>query len=58
MLSVPVLAYAFLILSRNWDYGKLNIAFTQYGRVRVAGDFPEKTAAAAPAGGVTGEQAA
>ncbi|KIH91581.1 hypothetical protein SPBR_01941 [Sporothrix brasiliensis 5110] len=51
-LLLPVLAFATLVLSRNWDYSGLNIAFTQYGRVPVAGGhFPEKeqAAAAAPA---------
>lgn len=65
VLLVPVVALAFLALARKWDYGRMNIAFTQYGRVRAAeGTFPEKNsndaaaAAAAPAGGpVTGEPA-
>jgi len=61
LLMIPLLSFAFLALSRHWDYGKLNIAFTQYGRVRQGGDSPEK-GAAAPAGGpiasATGEQAA
>lgn len=53
VLMVPVLAFATLFMSRNWDYNKLNIAFTQYGRVAVAGgNYPEKeqAAAAVPAG--------
>ena len=62
VLMIPVLAAAFIVLSRNWDYSKLNIAFTQYGRVaRSEGTFPEKApapGAAAPAGGVVGDQAA
>lgn len=48
VLMVPLLCYIFLILSRNWDYGRMNIAFTQYGRVNVH-DFPEKPTK--PAGG-------
>jgi bacteriorhodopsin len=49
ILLIPVLTYAILFLSRKWDYGKLNIAFTQYGRVAsTPGTFPEK-AAPAPA---------
>lgn len=49
ILLIPVLTYATIVLSRKWDYGKLNIAFTQYGRVASApGTFPEK-AAPAPA---------
>lgn len=58
VLLLPVLGFATLFLSRNWDYNQLNIAFTQYGRVAVAsGHFPEKEQApvaapvAAPAGG-------
>lgn len=43
LLMVPVLAAAFLMLARRWDYGRLNLAFTQYGRVSSApGTFPEK----------------
>jgi len=57
VLTVPVVAAAVLFLSRSWDYGALNIYFTQYGRVAVqSGHFPEKTPvpAGAPAaeGGV------
>jgi len=51
VLMVPLLAFAFLVLARNWDYGRLNIAFTQYGRVRHDGTFPEKETTA-PTGGV------
>jgi len=58
VLQVPALSFVVLFLGRNWDYGKLNIAFTQYGRVNAqAGTFPEKAAAPA-AGGLTAEQAA
>ncbi|KAI8947299.1 heat shock protein 30 [Xylaria longipes] len=46
---VPVLSFAFIFLARRWDYGQLNLAFTRYGRVHNAGQFPEKTATAAPA---------
>lgn len=50
ILMVPLLTFATLFLSRSWDYGKLNIAFTQYGRVHNSGgNYPEKTATAAPA---------
>jgi len=56
VLLVPVVAVAFLALSRRWDYGRLNIAFTQYGRVRQGGAFPEKEAA--PRGGPVVEPAA
>jgi bacteriorhodopsin len=55
VLLIPGLTYAFLFLSRKWDYGRLNIAFTQYGRVATSeGHYPEKTTApaAAPAAAV------
>lgn len=59
VLMVPVLAVAFLVLARKWDYGRMNIAFTQYGRVRAhEGTFPEKNTAAADNGPVVGETAA
>jgi bacteriorhodopsin len=45
ILMMPLFAFVFLFLSRSWDYGKLNIAFTQYGRVRQDGTFPRKDAA-------------
>lgn len=47
VLLLPILSFVTMAMSSNWDYGKLNIAFTQYGRVPVAsGPFPEKAAAA------------
>ncbi|KAI0798807.1 heat shock protein 30 [Xylaria sp. FL0064] len=46
VLLVPVLAFAFIFLARRWDYGQLNLAFTRYGRVHNAGQFPEKETAA------------
>ena len=33
LLFVPVLAFAFIFLSSRWDYGRLNLHFTQFGRV-------------------------
>lgn len=43
ILMIPVLGFAFVFLSRKWDYNRLNIAFTQYGRVQTApGTYPEK----------------
>jgi bacteriorhodopsin len=43
LLLVPVLAYAFIFLARKWDYNRLNLAFTQHGRVAHAdGTFPDK----------------
>ena len=54
VLMIPVSTIAILAFSRRWDYGRLNIAFTQYGRVKTTpGTFPEKEAATGPAGGVT-----
>lgn len=50
VLMVPVLAFAFIFLSRNWDYGKLNLHFTQYGRVPHTGTFPEKETVPAVSG--------
>jgi bacteriorhodopsin len=45
ILLLTVVGFAFVFLSRRWDYGRLNIAFTQYGRVPAAqGTFPEKQA--------------
>lgn len=46
LLFIPVLAIATLVLSRRWDYGRLNLHFTQYGRVRHDGNgaFPAKHA--------------
>jgi len=56
LLLVVVVAYAFIFLSRKWDYNRLNLAFTQYGRVATtAGTFPGKqTPAAVHPGGVVG----
>ena len=65
LLLVPLVAFATLFLARNWDYSRLNLAFTQYGRVNASpGTFPEKAAghqpgtAAAPAGGVANNEPA
>jgi bacteriorhodopsin len=52
ILMIPVIAFACVFLSSRWDYGSLNLHFTQYGRVTHGGTFPEKHAAPA-AGGVT-----
>lgn len=50
VLLIPGMTFLTLILARNWDYNKLNIVFTQYGRVPVAnGEFAEKAPAPAPA---------
>jgi bacteriorhodopsin len=51
---LTVTSFAVVFLSRRWDYGALNIAFTQYGRVHApGGHYPEKhaPAATAPAAG-------
>ncbi|KAF7596104.1 Opsin 1 [Aspergillus hancockii] len=34
VLMVPVLSFVFLLLARRWDYGKLNVAFSEYRGVR------------------------
>lgn len=48
VLLIPLLTFATIFLSRKWDYHRLNIAFTQYGRVHApGGTFPEKAPAAA-----------
>ncbi|KAM0430467.1 hypothetical protein ACHAPT_005814 [Fusarium lateritium] len=56
ILMIPGLAFAFLFLSRKWDYRALNLHFTQYGRVNNAGEgvFPEKRA---PVGAAPGTAA-
>ena len=56
VLTVPVLSFAILLLSRRWDYGAMNLYFTQYGRVSAPGEFREK-AATAPTAPVAPEQA-
>ncbi|KAK3313058.1 heat shock protein 30 [Apodospora peruviana] len=57
LLLVPVLAFATLALSKKWDYSRLNLHFTQYGRVRTGDAYPEKhhgtTAAPGAAAGRT-----
>jgi len=52
LLLVVGFSLAVIFLSRRWDYGRLNIAFTQYGRVPThTGTYPEKhTANAATVG--------
>lgn len=50
ILLAPVVAIGFLFFARNWDYGRLNLAFTRYGRVYDAGTHPEKTTTATAAG--------
>jgi len=42
ILMVPPLSLAVLFLSTRWDYGRLNLHFTQYGRVAQGGAFPER----------------
>ncbi|KAL2201736.1 family A G protein-coupled receptor-like protein [Sarocladium strictum] len=54
LFLLPGLAIGFLFLSRRWDYGLMNLHFTQYGRVpQGTATFPEK-GTHAPTGGVTG----
>lgn len=50
VLLAPVVSISFLFFARNWDYGRLNLAFTRYGRVYDAGEHPEKAPAATAAG--------
>lgn len=49
VLMIPLGSLIFLVLSHRWDYQRLNLYFTQYGRVPQGGDFPEKHTGAAPA---------
>jgi len=42
LLTIPLLSFAILILSQKWDYGALNIHFTQYGRVAQGNEFPAR----------------
>lgn len=52
LLLLPGLTVAFLLLSRRWDYGLMNLHFTQYGRVpQNIGTFPEKDATRGPVTG-------
>lgn len=48
VLFVPVIGFAVVFLSGKWDFGAMNLHFTQYGRVAQGGTFPEKHAT--PAG--------
>ncbi len=55
IMLLTVVGFAVVVLSSKWDYNRLNIAFTQYGRVpATTGTFPEKEAVATPAGGNVG----
>lgn len=44
LLLVGGTAFTFLFLARRWDYGRMNLHFTQYGRVGSHTDavYPEK----------------
>lgn len=54
VLLVIATGFAFLFLSRSWDYNRLGLAFTQYGRVNTQpGHFPEKDNHAATGTGYT-----
>ncbi|KAK9319017.1 hypothetical protein V1517DRAFT_342115 [Lipomyces orientalis] len=50
VLMVPLLSFAFLILARNWDFGKLNIAFSEYRGARQGGTSLKEEAAPATGG--------
>ena len=55
IMLLTVVGFAVVFLSAKWDYHRLNIAFTQYGRVpATTGTFPEKEAVATPAGAPVG----
>ncbi|KAJ8096459.1 hypothetical protein POJ06DRAFT_272069 [Lipomyces tetrasporus] len=45
-----LLSFAFLILARNWDFGKLNIAFSEYRGARQGGTSLKEEAAPATGG--------
>jgi len=49
VLNVPVFAILFILLSNRWDYGALNLHFTQYGRVAQGGVLPEHEKVVNPA---------
>jgi len=50
-MMIPVTAAVFMFLARRWDYSRLNLAFTQYGRVNQEhSNFPEKNTTAAGGG--------
>ena len=46
VLLVPVLALGIILLSNGWDFRKLNLYFTQYGRVAQGADLVEREKAA------------
>jgi len=46
VLMLPVLSILVVLMARKWDYAKMNLYFTQYGRVRQSGAYPEKAPAA------------
>jgi len=46
-------ATAVLFFSRRWDYGRMNLHFTQYGRVGTAGGVHPEKGPVAPTTGVT-----
>jgi len=49
IFTVPILSFVFLALSTRWDYGVMNLHFTQYGRVAQGAPMMEKAAPAAAA---------
>jgi len=59
VLLIPVEAFGIIALSTGWDYRKLNLYFTQYGRVAQGADIVEREKAApaeAPAAPAATEQ--
>jgi bacteriorhodopsin len=51
LILIPVLGFVFITLARRWDYGRLNLHFTQHGRVNQGGAYPEKAVAPGPVTG-------
>ncbi|KAH6656724.1 hypothetical protein BKA67DRAFT_655036 [Truncatella angustata] len=51
ILLLPVIALAFFFVSRKWDYNRLNLAYTRYGRVNDGGHHQDKLTTPAPAHG-------
>ena len=48
-LSLPVLACLVLFFARHWDFGLMNLHFTQYGRIARSADVSGKAPVPGPA---------
>ena len=55
VLLIPVLAFATIGLSYQWDYAKMGLHFTRSGR-GYEGPYDEKAAAPAPTNGTNGAE--